>query len=100
MKYTVTFDNGVRKVDIDHNRPERLPQPGDLYKWTRPACTFGAFEYRPGDKMMVVERTADAPFHRTSSLGNLLVRGPHGMSVWTAFEHCIAAGDLKLVVQE
>lgn len=96
-QYTVLYDDGVRKASIPHNLPDRLPQPGDVYEWARPGRTLGGFDYRKGELMTVLERTGHVPFHRKSSLGNLLVRGPHGTSVWTAFEHCIATGDLKLV---
>lgn len=96
-QYTVTYDDGVHKTAIPHDLPDRLPQPGDVYKWTRPGRTLGGFDYRKGEIMTVVERTGHAPFRRTSELGNLLVNGPHGTSVWTAFEHCIATGDVVLV---
>jgi hypothetical protein len=95
--YHVVLTDGLLKHHIAHQRPERLPQCGDVYEWVRPGTTLGGWEYKVGDRMEVLERTGHAPHQRVSELGNLLVRGPHGTSVWTAFEHCIATGSLKLV---
>lgn len=103
MKYTVTYDDGKIKGSYECDAPERLPQCGDVYEWTRPTSTLGGYHYREGDRMTVLERTGHAPFHRRSSLGNLLVRSPfliqgkYYTSVWTCFEACIADGALKLV---
>ncbi len=97
MKYTIVFDDGVRTATGEFEAPERLPQPGDIYEWTQPGRTLGDYDYRKGETMLVLERTGHAPFHRTSSLGNLLVRGPHGTSVWACFESAIVDGSLKLV---
>jgi hypothetical protein len=100
LLYNVVLTENNRTVDIAHMRPERLAQCGDVYEWTRFGATLGGHEYRPGDKMVVLERTRFAPYRRVSELGNLLVQGPHGTSVWTAFDHCIATGDLKLIEPE
>jgi hypothetical protein len=97
MKYTVTYDDGENQGAIELEAPERLPQPGDVYEWLRPCNTVGGHHYRTGERMTVVERTGHVPFHRTSSLGNLLVNGPYGTSVWTCFENSVADGWLKLV---
>jgi hypothetical protein len=96
-KYTVTYDDGQDKGVGEFDAPERLPQSGDIYEWVRPARTLGGYSYDKGDLMTVVERTGHVPFYRTSSLGNLLVKGKHHTSVWTCFELCIAEGSLRLV---
>jgi len=95
--YNVIYEEGPDTVNIPHELPERLPQCGDVYEWALPTSTLGGHMYRPGDLMTVLERTGHTPHHRTSALGNLLVRDKQHTSVWTSFEHCIAIGYLKLV---
>jgi hypothetical protein len=97
MMYNVILTQGALTYHIAHQRPERLPQCGDVYEWTHSGSTLGGHEYKIGDRMTVLERTGHVPHQRVSELGNLLVRGPHGTSVWTSLEHCIAVGSLKLV---
>jgi hypothetical protein len=97
MKYTITYDDGEIHHEGELQAPDRLPQFGDVYEWVRPTRTVGGHDYRVGETMTVLERTGFVPHYRTSSLGNLLVRGPHGTSVWTCFEYLIAEGYLKLV---
>lgn len=97
MNYNVIFDDGVSRADVPHELPDRLPQAGDRYKWMQPGRTLGGFTYHLGDVMTVLGRTDRVPHYRSSELGNLLVQGPHGESVWTSFEHCIAVGALRLV---
>lgn len=96
-KYWVMYNDGSMLAWRDLQMPDRLPHYGDVYVWTHPNKTLGG-EYCVGDRMEVLERTSDAPFHRTSSLGNLKIRCKHGVSVWTEFEAAIASGSLKLVV--
>lgn len=98
MKYAIMYDDGEHKSMGWFDVPDHLPQCGEVYEWTRPARTLGGSRYAKGDRMTVLERTGHSPHHRTSSLGNLLVRGKDHTSVWTCFEDCIADGSLKLVV--
>lgn len=97
MTYTVVYDDGINRVDIPHELPDRLPQCGDVYEWVHSTHTLGGRQYKPGDRMLVLERTGQVPHYRTSSLGNLLVEDRHHTSVWTSFEHAIAIGSLKYV---
>ncbi len=97
MKYTVTYNDGKWQGQVELQAPERLPQFGDIYKWTVPGRTLGGHTYHVGDTVMVLERTGQVPYHRTSSLGNLLIQGPYGTGVWTCFEDCVAKGNLELV---
>jgi hypothetical protein len=95
--YTVTYNDGSVIGSRPFLMPDRLPHYGDVYVWTVPGRTLGG-EYSVGDRMEVLERTTDAPFHRTSSLGNLKIRCKHGVSIWTEFESAIVSGSLKLLV--
>lgn len=97
MTYTVTYDDGKICNSGEFDVPERLPQMGDVYAWTRASLTVGGNSYDPSDRMMVLGRTNEAPHFRTSSLGNLLVQTKYSVSVWTCFEACVASGALKLV---
>ena len=97
MKYTITYDDGKLKGEAEFDAPDRLPQCGDVYEWTRPGRTMGGYAYDKGDRMTVLERTGHVPHYRTSSLGNLLVRGKHHTSVWTCFEASIVDGTFRLV---
>jgi hypothetical protein len=94
--YTVTVTHHDQVFLVPHELSERLPQPGDVYEWTQAGRTLGR-DYRAGERMLVLERTGFAPHQRVSELGNLLVKGPLGISVWTAFEHSIALGFLRRV---
>jgi len=97
MKYTVTFDDGKTCVSGELDRPERLPQCGDVYEVVQNVVTLAGHTHRRKDRMEVLERTGFAPHHRKSSLGNLLIRTKFGTSVWTCFEVCVAEGYFKLI---
>lgn len=93
---TYTVSVGPRGFEVPHQLPDRLPEPGDVYRWTTEVTTAGGTRYVPGDEMIVLRRTHRNPYGRQSSLGNLLVRTPYAEAVWTCFEHCIAEGWLEL----
>jgi hypothetical protein len=96
--YTITYDDGKNRIVWDdYPQPERLPQCGDVYEVVHSFYTLGRVSYEPGDRFTVLERTGFVPHHRTSSLGNLLVRCKTHTSVWTNFDSAIADGWLKLV---
>lgn len=76
--------------------PDRAVEPGDIYEFTRHATSLAGVSYVPGDTLEMLDRTAKAPHHRTSSLGNLIVKCKHGTSVWTCIEWLVAEGTLKL----
>ncbi len=98
MNQTLSFDDGSGKVlEGVFPAPDRLAEPGDLYEFTRLVCTKSGREYRPGDRMHVLERTEMVPYGHKSSLGNLVLSGPYGTSVWSCFELGIVEGWVKLV---
>lgn len=96
-KYTVTYDDGKIKESGEFDCPDRLPKAGDVYELTTTICTLGDHDYNVGDTLEIIARTTEVPHHRTSSLGNLYVRGKYGKSVWTNIEMAIASGWLKLI---
>ena len=99
-KYTVTYDDGKVKESAEFDCPDRLPEPGDVYEFTTPIWTLADVVYDVGDTLEIISRTTCVPHHRTSSLGNLLVRGKFGTSVWTNIELSIASGWLKLTQKD
>ena len=100
QQYTVTYDDGKIKESAEFPAPDRLPQPGDVYEFTETVFTLGNVCYVVGDTLEVIGRTTEVPHHRTSSLGNLHVRGKCGISVWTNMELAIAEGWLKLIEEK
>lgn len=98
MEYTVTYDDGDMQVQGKFERPERLPEAGDIYKAKEPFATLAKHEYLIGDLFTVVGRTDEAPHHRKSSLGNLRVSTKYGTSVWTNFDSMVAEGRVELAV--
>jgi len=97
QKYTVTYDDGKIKQSAEFPAPDRLPSQGDVYEFVTTIYTLGNVCYDVGDTLEIIGRTTEAPHHRTSSLGNLHVRGKYCISIWTNIELAIASGWLKLV---
>jgi hypothetical protein len=98
MNYTITYDDGEIGLSSEVPAPERLPQPGDVYVFTCPAITLAGVSYNIGDKLEIIERTTEAPHFRRSSLGNIVVRCKHFISVWTNIEWMIVMG--RIILQE
>jgi len=95
--YTITYHApGSEVVSGEAPLPNRAVELGDIYEFTRHATSLAGVSYVPGDTLEMLDRTAKAPHHRTSSLGNLIVRCKHGTSVWTCIEWLVAEGILKL----
>lgn len=95
--YTITYHApGSASVSGEAPTPERAVEPGDIYEFTEQATTLASVSYTTGDTLEMLDRTAKAPHHLTSSLGNLVVRCKHGTSVWTNIEWLVAEGILKL----
>jgi hypothetical protein len=95
-EYHVEYDDGLLKGGITLPRPERLPQPGDVYVATDSIWTISPAQYVAGDRFEVMERTHFAPHHRRSSLGNLVIRCRFKKSVWSCFDAVVATGCLRL----
>lgn len=95
--YKVEYDDGAKHFEMEFREPARVPQCGDVYRLTFPISTLAKVSYKAGDLFTVLERTGFAPHHRTSSLGNLLIKCKHMTSVWTEFDHGVATGMFKLV---
>lgn len=100
MKHTLTYDDGKERGTIDFDNPERFAQPGDVYEVVKKFTTLAPVTYEAGDRLTVLERTNFTPYHRKSSLGNLLIRCKAGTSVWSCFDHFVAEGWLKLVASK
>lgn len=95
--YTITYNDGQTIQSGQVPCPERLPEAGDVYEFTTSSYTLGEYSFSIGDRLEVLQRTQRAPHHRLSSLGNLLVRSKHNVSVWTNLEWAVAEGRLRLV---
>lgn len=97
--YTIfeTVINGQLLPSLTQPAPDRIPQPGDEYEFTCPVSTRAGVTYQKGDLLKVLDRTSKAPNFELSSLGNLVVEGKFGTSVWATLESCIARHLLKLV---
>lgn len=95
--YRVTYDDGRHRAVRDLQCPDRLPQPGDVYEAAHAFSTLADVAYNIGDRFEVLERTQMNKHHRTSSLGNLLIKCQHMTSVWTEFDAGVATGQFKLV---
>lgn len=98
-KYTVTISNDkdLESISMKFPLPKRLASSGDTYETTIPFLTLANIEYFPGDRFYIIDRTNVAPHHRSSSLGNLLIRCKNRTSVWTEFDAGIATGMFKLI---
>lgn len=99
-KLTVVYDDGSEQGSWELDPPERLAEAGDVYEATEHFYTLGGAQYFPGDRFYVLERTQLAPFHRTSSVGNLLIQGKTKTSVWAEFDAGIAQGRFRLITPE
>jgi hypothetical protein len=100
MKYTVTYNDGKINQVGTFDAPEHLPEPGDVYEFTRQIQTLANVFYDKGDRLYILRRTEVAPHYRTSSLGNLEVRCKYMTSVWACVEDMISRGWIKLVEEE
>jgi hypothetical protein len=78
-------------------KPDRLPEPGDVYETTISFTTLAQVDYNIGDRFEVLERTSMTRHGRHSSIGNLLIKCRHRTSVWTEFDAGVASGQFKLV---
>jgi hypothetical protein len=96
-EYTITYDDGITKVSGQLPAPERLPQPGDVYEFTKTVLTLANVRYGCGDRLEIIERTNEIPHYRLSSLGNLRVKCKFFTSVWTNIEAIVERGSLRLV---
>ncbi len=83
---------------------ERQPQAGDVYEFTRPCATLGGHHYYREDRLVLIEKTDDAPHGFWNPQGNwrcrALAKSPdlHQLvSVWSSIHDGIAAGTLRLV---
>ena len=103
--YTMTFVDKSGKTPKTHvwqfPMPERIAQPGDVYRATTDFGTLGKKSYEPGDTFKMLRRTQEAPFGRLSGLGNCVIQTKYhvagGESIWSCFDDAIQMGWLELV---
>ncbi len=95
--YTVSVSSPEYQGSITFPLPERLAASGDTYEATTSFMTLGNRTYHRGDRFHVIDRTSSAPWKRSSSIGNLLIRCGDRTSVWTEFDAGIATGMFKLI---
>jgi hypothetical protein len=77
----------------------RIPQSGDVFVVQRPFSTLAGAAYEPGDKLMLVEPTGDAPFKFESRVTNWRVKckhfePPQPESVWSGIWNMIEEGTI------
>jgi hypothetical protein len=97
IKYKVIYDDGQTTASLELDRPDVLPQPGEVYEAVRSFHTVGGLTYHRGDKFKILRRTNRSPHNRRSSLGNLVIECKYHTSVWTAFESAIAGNWIQFV---
>jgi hypothetical protein len=94
--YRITYNDGTSPIttqDLPMPRPsDRQPVPGDVIVVAEPFWTPAAITYQPGDELNLLWRTALPCYHRTSSLGNWLVKSKYSVSIWTNIEFMLAMG--------
>lgn len=86
---------GIRGGDLEVPRPETLPEAGDILFFTKNKIMMGPFEYSRGDEVHLMKRTDEAPWGKSSSLGNWKAISKHGVSIWSNVEWMIAANQLS-----
>jgi hypothetical protein len=97
--YTVTLPDWVQELTSE--KKVTLPQPdhplkvGQILIVEKPFSTNGGFNYVKGEKLTLLQRTNEAPYGFSSSLGNWRVECPHTVSVWSNIEAMVALGELS-----
>jgi hypothetical protein len=87
---------------IVHTPPE-FPEPtpplcaGETLIVLIPFLTAGAEWFARYDTMTLVERTDEAPFGFTTTLGNWIVRAHDNASVWSSIEWLLHTGVLQRI---
>lgn len=97
MKNILTYDDGTRERTCYLLTPQRLAQPGDVYRVVNPFTTLANKEYNVGDKLTIIIRNRKDPHNLISSLGNLTIKDKHFTSTWSCFDDIIARGWVQLV---
>jgi hypothetical protein len=92
--YDIKFNDGKSPITVE--RPDELPQPGDILIFTQEYHTPAPQEYSEGDEIHLHERTDEAPFGKTSELGNWRAISKYGVSIWSNIEWMLATGTLKV----
>lgn len=91
--YTISMEVGKEPLEVDC--PDELPRAGQVLifteQWKGPGDSP---QYEPGDEVMLLRRTNDAPWGRLSSLGNWVAVTKYGRSVWSNIEWLMAQGRL------
>lgn len=95
--YAILYNDGVECVYCNVPAPAVLPVAGQTLRVCTPFRTLANVQYVPGDLLQLIERTAEAPHHRRSTLGNWLVKCKHMESVWTNIEWMLAERTLVIV---
>ena len=90
--YTITMGKVASQVP----RPDVLPEPGQKLRVVQPFATLAGHVYKRGDELLLIERTAEAPHGRVSSLGNWRVKDTHFTSSWTNIEWAMFDGLLEI----
>lgn len=99
MKWYTIQVNGFSigaKESIEVPCPEVLPEPGDICIFTDTYETPGDLVYEHGDELHLMKRTDEAPYGKTSSLGNWLIISKFGVSVWSNIEWLLATEKLQV----
>ena len=95
-EYTITHDTGMEIWRGQAPCPEQLPYAGDVLEVLKPFWTLGEYHYEVGDTLTLVQRTRKAPFGRSSSLGNWIVKDKYQESLWCNIEWMLADGIVKV----
>ena len=88
--YEICIDGSSSTLWVE--RPEKLPQAGDILVFTKSFKTPGGGAYDAGDELHLLNRTDEAPFGRRSSLGNWEVFSKLGCLVWSNIEWMLETG--------
>ena len=82
----------------DFEAPVPPLDAGDVVVIARPMDTLGGERYNLWDELHSVGRTDEAPHHRITTEGNLLVRGKNDqVTIWSNIEWMISKGYMNRV---
>lgn len=95
MKVTLTKDGVKGEYSFEYTGPTLTP--GSRLEVVQPFVTAGRHEFFPGDILILVEMTTDAPWGYHCSAGNWRVTTKYDTGVWTSILSMVQDGTAKLL---